>query len=275
MGTTRLYDIDEVPVLVRAGAVIPTRPSDVGQTIGAASQQYKALIFDVYPGADSGEATVYVDDGSTTDYLDDSKHTNIVLSYKRISSGKGIEFNASYECCKFASQPDDIDVTLRLLSMPPISKVSVSGADIGVRYSRYGESGDGTWTYKGSEVTAILQTTLSTVAKSLVVSFAADPTSSALSGIKGEIKRGNMAKQALDIIRKTPGSHLSGFGKLDKLSTLGDVLSYTATDINTWLQVAKSHSDVFNAAVKEVQNVPLDGDDGSRRMSYVNSLLNL
>ena len=70
-GTTMvntLYALHEIPVLVRAGAIITTLPSVVGDTIGVASRQYTSLIHTIYPGAKKGSSVVYEDDGSTTRY---------------------------------------------------------------------------------------------------------------------------------------------------------------------------------------------------------------
>ena len=63
-----MYALHEIPVLVRAGAIITTLPSVVGDTIGVASRQYTSLIHTIYPGAKKGSSVVYEDDGSTTRY---------------------------------------------------------------------------------------------------------------------------------------------------------------------------------------------------------------
>ena len=69
---TRRYDLAEVPVFVRGGAVVPSVPVGEGAAVlGAAARAYTDLVFTVYPGADSGEASVYEDDGRTMEYLQD------------------------------------------------------------------------------------------------------------------------------------------------------------------------------------------------------------
>merc|ERR1712023_138704 len=47
----RKYDLGEVPILVKAGALIPTRQIHTGDSIGVASRQFDELIFTLYPGA--------------------------------------------------------------------------------------------------------------------------------------------------------------------------------------------------------------------------------
>ena len=71
------YDLTEVPIFVRGGAVvgtlhvarpcssadgcmlqIPQRNFDPHQTVGMAQQQYTDLVLDIYPGASSGSTDV-------------------------------------------------------------------------------------------------------------------------------------------------------------------------------------------------------------------------
>jgi alpha-glucosidase (family GH31 glycosyl hydrolase) len=67
---TRAFDLREIPVFARAGAVIPTIPLVDGQTLGMTQRQYDSLVFSVFPGATSGSTKVYEDDGATTAYVD-------------------------------------------------------------------------------------------------------------------------------------------------------------------------------------------------------------
>ena len=72
---SRGYSLNEVPVLVKAGAVIPTVPLPVGDTIGVAGRQYETLVLTIMPGSEAGETTIYEDDGSTTAYLNGASAT--------------------------------------------------------------------------------------------------------------------------------------------------------------------------------------------------------
>jgi len=62
--------IDCVPVLVRAGSVIPTLPRKYASVWGISAKNYDALVFSVYPGGEGvGGFDVYEDDGASTDFL--------------------------------------------------------------------------------------------------------------------------------------------------------------------------------------------------------------
>jgi len=59
-----------VPVLVRAGAVIPTLPRAYASKWGVSAMQYDALVFTVFPGGSgTGGVEVYEDDGASTAFL--------------------------------------------------------------------------------------------------------------------------------------------------------------------------------------------------------------
>jgi alpha-glucosidase (family GH31 glycosyl hydrolase) len=74
------FPLAEVPVFVRAGAVLPLSPFAEAAAFGAASREYASLQFVWYPGwtpagavlptvASSGGGWVYEDDGISNDYL--------------------------------------------------------------------------------------------------------------------------------------------------------------------------------------------------------------
>ena len=49
----------QVPVFVRAGAVIPTLPRNISGTPGRAAEQYHELQFQVWPSAGTTNATTF------------------------------------------------------------------------------------------------------------------------------------------------------------------------------------------------------------------------
>eukprot|EP00052_Salpingoeca_macrocollata_P011788 m.91084 g.91084 ORF g.91084 m.91084 type:complete len:334 (-) comp18200_c0_seq1:57-1058(-) len=71
------YTIAEVPVFVRAGAVLPLLAPDLAQALGAAGRTYASVDFVVYPPAPApapvqpAGTAVYEDDGMSNGYLQD------------------------------------------------------------------------------------------------------------------------------------------------------------------------------------------------------------
>ena len=80
---TKSYDLTEIPMLVRCGAVLPTIPLLPGHSIGNARKDYTALMFEISPGATSGAVDLYEDDGLSLDYVsasDSSATTRVEYS---------------------------------------------------------------------------------------------------------------------------------------------------------------------------------------------------
>lgn len=52
------YGLTDTPVWVRAGAVLPLLPASFAPALGISAQQYTALEFQIYPGAEAGSTDV-------------------------------------------------------------------------------------------------------------------------------------------------------------------------------------------------------------------------
>jgi alpha-glucosidase (family GH31 glycosyl hydrolase) len=59
----KLYDVTEIPVFVKLGAMLPSMPLQLGKTIGSASRSYSEIEFTIYGIGDarSGSVSVYED----------------------------------------------------------------------------------------------------------------------------------------------------------------------------------------------------------------------
>ena len=78
---TRHFALDDIPLYVKAGAILPSVPVVVGDSVGIASRQYSTLEFSVYPGAGFGSFSVYEDDGESYDYLKVcASHSHLTLT---------------------------------------------------------------------------------------------------------------------------------------------------------------------------------------------------
>lgn len=260
------FHLSEVPVLVRAGAVIARRPmpdSGSGSVTGLASQAYTALEFSVFPGASSGETSVYEDDGATTAYLDGNK-ANILAKYTTNSTS--ITFTVSTDH-SFHGQPQQRAVTLRLVNAPPpqsvLHTVSEQPAE-SVLFEAFG--GVKTWSYDGPAATLVIEVAPADVNKpqSIVVDFSEDMASlwrtGALAGLRGAISHANLAKGELDKVRKMDSD--TGRGELDRMSVVGEILSYSAGQddgLAEWNRTVSGARSQLAAALKEVKKLSMWG----------------
>ena len=269
---SRGYALDEVPVLIKAGAVLPTVPLRMGDTIGVAGRQYDALVLTIMPGASQGTTTIYEDDGSTTAYVKGASAVTTV-SYARTQKDQVITVTIATQGT-YMELPHTRLVTLKLMNGAPVASVKIDGKPVPFAYSRYGDSPQ-TWTYDGEDVATVLRLPTHKVAaeSTVEVTFAPDAVSSMalLAGVKGMVRRGTAAKAELDLVRTTPGAHESGFGALDRLAILGDDLARLAgkSDLTGWIGAAAGAAKRLEDAVSEVKAMKQDG----ARTSHVLALL--
>eukprot|EP00042_Codosiga_hollandica_P032126 m.200668 g.200668 ORF g.200668 m.200668 type:complete len:1028 (+) comp53818_c0_seq1:262-3345(+) len=248
---TKSYDLSEIPVFVRAGAIVPSIPIVEGNTIGLAQQQYTSLVFNIHPGATEGSTSVYEDDGYTLDYLTGA-FANTTASYSRTSTSLTFTLQASQG--GFSSFPASRTITLRILNAMPPTSVSANGAS--VPYARYG--GANSWTYDGIGIATVIEIeNVSTSASLTIEVTAAAVNDTLMSGVKGGIFHGILAKANLDVAQATPGDSTVTGGYLDELASTGEALAYLAGTNQTQFQELINGFDLaFANALTEIGGSP-------------------
>jgi alpha-glucosidase (family GH31 glycosyl hydrolase) len=260
---TRRYDVAEVPVFVRAGAVVGRRPI-CGQLdlIGGASAPYSALEFVVYPGTSSGQTTVYEDDGQTTAYVG-GDYALTLGQYSR-QSPTTLTFTA-HTSGSYAGMPLTRYIELRVLSTMPPTSVLVNGAP--AAYSRYerrrcGLGGGGgaaaasstsaTWRYDGAHAAIVVSmpNVASGGSHKLTVSIGTAPEVPGLDGLRGGIAHATLAKQALDFPQLTEGVHSTTGGYVSVAANFGDQLEAL---------VARQNASAFGALLSSFWPIVFDG----------------
>ena len=245
----RAYALDEVPLFVRAGAIVP-RLFGADSLVGRASRGFNALSFTVYPGASKGSTRVYEDDGETYAYNATSSYGWIQASYDK-SSSDAIHFSL-VQTKSYAGTPKARDVQLRLFASAPATKVSINGKE--VEYSRWGCETGSCWTYDGESLEVVITAHSVDTASALTIHAALSSTP-APTKLKGILRRAVLAKRNLDETRTTPGAHTPDpkGAPLSKLASLGDALAYLAgSDLGQWAKSAASASGLLSDAIAEV-----------------------
>ena len=248
---TKPYELREVPVFVRGGAIIPSIPVMPGDTIAVASRPYANLIFTVYPGADAGTTQVYEDDGVTTGYL--QGHfiwTN--ASYTRTSSTLKMHITRSGT---YPGSSSTAAYTLRVANAYPPTSVQVNGQTL--KYSRWG--GAGTFTYDGNALEAVVECAAVDSNKDVEIVMAfpdSDSDGAMLSGLRGVIARATASKRNLDETRETPGAHTPSDAYVVQLSSLGEALSYLAhANMTAFMEQVNNVTNVLRSAIEQLQGM--------------------
>ncbi len=140
-----------VPVLVRAGAVVPALPRAYAAVWGVSAKNYDSLVFTVFPGAASGGTSVYEDDGATTGFLRGEAATT-AFAY---APGGGARCTAHTVATRGA-YPGMVTAerayTVELIAAPAPAAVTQNGTPLPEHAS---EGVPGTWARRGSITTVI------------------------------------------------------------------------------------------------------------------------
>jgi alpha-glucosidase len=181
------FDIREVPVFVRAGAVIPGSYITPGNTIGQAMRQYDPLIITIYPGTQSGETRLYEDDGLTTDYRG-SRYAWTRISYRRASSSSlevTIDPPEGHSSKPYPEFPDSRKYRIRVMNSQPARSVNVDGRSL--KYDRYGDIGSDTYRFEGMDLAVVADVASSGTHRTVTIKIdLVNPTNDTyLSGIHG------------------------------------------------------------------------------------------
>jgi len=185
----RSFALDELPMYVRAGAIIPEQP----KMERSDARPVDPLILDVFPG-DSGSARVYEDAGDSEGYQNGAYSFTPVLERR---TGATIALTIAPVEGSFPGMLRERAYEVRLKRTWPPARVTWQGAD--VPYKADGAPG---WRYDGDDLTTIVSLPRADVStrKELVVEQPAGADRALLDGVPGRLlrlKRGMRMLEAL------------------------------------------------------------------------------
>jgi hypothetical protein len=259
------FDLSEIPIFIRGGAIIPTIPVVPGDTIGVASRQYTTLRFSIHPGGTGSDTTkVYEDDGKTVAYLDGKSFVWTTASYTRVANGGSNTLTITVNSAgSYPEFPTTRRYQFHLVNSIPPTSVTSNGAN--VTYNAFG--GDRTWSYDGEDVTTVIDVgVVSTSSTLTVVVVSENIVDSAYSGVKGGIQHAILAKRNLDPDWSTPGSGDTGSAFTSDLSVLGNWLQYYAQDLTNFKAKIQGYPTMLQNAITELTENP--DSDGSLVQIY-------
>lgn len=178
----RRFTLEEVPVYVKAGAIVPMQP----QMQHTGEKPVDPLILTIFPGA-SGSTRVYDDEGDRLGYQADEFSWTTVRHATDTSGARRIEILPAQG--RYPGMPDSRGYEVRLFGAPPPASVVVG--DRVVPFGARGERG-GSWRYDGETLTTIISVPRAPIAEpvTLVVKPATEAGDRALvSGYIGTIRR--------------------------------------------------------------------------------------
>ncbi len=225
----RTFALDEYPVYVRAGAIIPMEP----KMEHTDAKPLDPLILQIYPGA-NGNARVYEDQGNTLGYKSDAYRFTPV-SYEE--NGDRFTVKVSPGQGTFPGMLQERGYEIRFVMSWPPQSVMWNGKAL----AKAADENSVGWRYDGANTTLIVQTPRVGTATSseLVVTKPADTT--LLNGAPGQIHR---ARKAMEVLET---DWPEGWAP-DSLITLAQ----TGRRMTLFPENAKSELEKFHAQVPEV-----------------------
>jgi len=257
-----VYGIEDVPHLVRQGAVIPMRPKprkSAGwreSSLSRARQNLHDIEFRVWPAEEfyerkafKGSTWVVDDDGTTTDYLD-GKYTNTTVKYQ--FDGDIFTFDIK-QTGTFRGAPRKKRITFSFPQMPPFE--GVDGAD-SVTYNH--EIMGPVVVLPPAKLGVRIQLPLSKLYTPIVMSK--------FVGLLGRVRRAKYVKRALDHANIAYGE-----GRKD----LASYALAAANMDNMGPDFLSSLPGLWPSAQREVEMTLEDLKDDPRRLAFVTAMMGL
>lgn len=249
----QLYALADIPMLIRAGAVIPRIRHASKQ--GVAADPFHEVDYHIYPGATAFSGQVlYEDDGQTWGYLNAG---NASVAWTTVSYARDTDTSISITVgAATPTQPPRITPTLRktrfvLVSMAPIASATCNGQT--VTYDQDG--GVLTWHYDGFNGQAVIECgALPTNAPAQIEAtfVTGDAAGTPLANAKGYASRTQLAKHILDNRQKVPGSHNPEPG---------------------WTKQAGSHAAMLSGMAPSASGAQFDGVTGAAYTTLINNAI--
>ncbi|HAL45079.1 MAG TPA: hypothetical protein DCP47_04065, partial [Phycisphaerales bacterium] len=201
----RPFALDEIPVYVKAGSIIPTMPK-----INRIDEKpLDTMILDIYPG-DNGSISVYEDAGNDQKYKNEFAFTDINF----VKKDSSIEINIMPIKGKFDGMLSSRNYQIRLINTFPPQSVSVNDREIN-------------FDYDGREVATIINIgKQSTSEKINIIVKQSNEDTAKLSGLKGKMKH---LHRFVDFVGRSPQPRYE-FESIISTSLTGTKMTYNPAD---------------------------------------------
>ena len=173
---TRHYSLDDIPILVKAGAVIPMQSLAQKADI----ENVDPLVLRIYPAKD-GSASVYEDEGNSQGYLH-GRFSRTKVSY-RMTDGQTMRIHIAPVDGSYSGMKKSRKYVVELMNVFPPARVTCNGKNISL-----GREG---WSYDGDKLEAVIRTGRFDVhtGVNMTVKFPESIESRLLIGVRGKIER--------------------------------------------------------------------------------------
>ncbi|ETO25621.1 hypothetical protein RFI_11515 [Reticulomyxa filosa] len=255
---TRWFDLSEIPIYVRSGAILVKQPFEASLTLGRAGLAYYShLRFEIYPtqaSVQSGSTQVYEDDGFTNDYLDTTDTNSHAFTYFDYTFNSS-HFRAQIETIgDYPYLPSQRQYSVLIRNVFPPTAVRCGNQQMSYIYNWFdgGDSFDG-WYFDGIKMAVVVNCPDVTTNKDK------------------RNERQNISQLFVEKhFRRTKYPIWLCSSNLTDCAEMGFHLGNVATDLTTFGNLVSNFNTLFTAAVSQVEN--LQGVDYNRDRYAINLL---
>jgi alpha-glucosidase (family GH31 glycosyl hydrolase) len=239
----RPFALDEIPVYVKAGSIIPTTP----KMKRIDEKPYDPMILNLYPG-ENGNISVYEDAGNNQDYKE-GKFAFTDVSFSKINNQTNIVIMPVKG--KYDNMLILRSYQIRLINTFPPKSVTVNGEKVSYSF----KPADNVWNYDGSEVATVIYVgNHKTDEKINILIEQNDADTTVLTGFKGKLKH---LRDFVDYVGRGP-EPLYEFEPIVSTALTGRKITYNPQQA---VDMIAGFGDGYSHAVKIIESKLTEQED--------------
>ena len=253
----RYFDLDEIPLYVRAGAIIPMMDSKIVSSVS--EKPLGHLVLTVFP-AREGETELYEDENNTDDYLEGQFVRTRIRQSMRDDNTLTIRIEPAEG--GYNGMPTERSYQIRVRGILPPQAVFCNGEEVFYRFPK--DSNTPHWNYEGNQITAVIELGQLPVRERIEVTLQLQPVENPdlLDGVPGKISR---LKKVMHLLNKNATKTKDWSPEfLIAAAQAGNRMTLRP---ETALDELQNLEDIVPRVIQEIY--PVEGDSGAEKLAVL------
>lgn len=253
----RYFDLDEIPLYVRAGSILPMLPGKIVSAVG--EKPLDKLMITVFP-ARSGEYNLYEDENNTNNYLEE-QYTWTRLS-QHMPDDQTLVIRIEPVEGSYEGMPHQRSYQIRVRGILAPQAVFCNGEEI--PYELLGDSDEQHWQYEGNQIATVVYLNPASIHQLVELTLKLQPIDNLdlLNGVQGKISR---LKKVMHLLNKHATKTKDWSPDfLVEAAQAGNRMSLRP---ETALAELHKLEDIVPKVIQEIY--PVEGDSGAEKMAVL------
>ena len=275
----RTFSLAEIPIYIKANAIIPILPFGRDPLGRANRPAYDRLRFDIYPSTNISDydgqkisLPLYEDDGATTDYLNNNEKMNTwvetIIDWTYDSNSYTFTGNVNSNG-NYNGFPSKRPYSFKIYNVLPPKAVQCNGNNVPYNAIFYGDfNKENTYYFDGNDISltvncpSIAINATTTVTIQFARDWSNDFKYTSNYGLKGRINRAQQCKSALDGPNVQYGTNTRP--NMTTVAGYNMLLGNIGNNPDLVYQYIQGFNDLYQSALNEVQNI--DGNQSGQQI---------